>query len=153
VGDFLDGKSLYRCFYFYDSDFYLHRARIDGAIISTPIEGKLLLNNHSEKYEALKSSKLKQRLMPGVLDPLLEEASGVAYIADCDNDRKDKASTLAFLAKKYGRENMTDITMKHVSGEVLVPVNKSSNNCIKFAPFGYPTCKKLRFSQAAYAKR
>lgn len=121
MGDFLDGKSLYRCFYFYDSDFYLHRARIDGAIISTPIEGKLLLNNHSEKYEALKSSKLKQRLMPGVLDPLLEEASGVAYIADCDNDRKDKASTLAFLAKKYGRENMTDITMKHVSGEVLVP--------------------------------
>lgn len=104
------------CYFFYNSDFYRFREILDGAIISTETRAKLLLNSLSPRYEQLKNSSLPKYLGDAVVDPIELESNALAFMLDGDVDRKDKETILAYLRKKYGLQNVVDITMNYLSG-------------------------------------
>lgn len=108
------------CYYFEFSEFFRLRGQLDGAVASFGDKGVLCLNNHSKKYDKLKSSELRRIFSAGIRDPIEEEKLGDAYIADTDIDRRDKKAILAYLQKKYGTK-LIDINMNHFSASALVP--------------------------------
>lgn len=99
------------CYYFDFSDFYNFRDIIDGAIISTTNSLKICLNTYSKKYIELKKSALIKKLQAGVIDPNELEKKGIAYIADCDLNRRDETKLTSYLAKKYGEHQIMPIRM------------------------------------------
>ena len=108
-------------YFFYNSDFYRFREIIDGAIVSTESEAKLLLNPLSSRYAELKSSSLPKHLGKAVIDPVELESQGKAYLVDSDVDRDDKEAVLNYLRKKYGVEDMMNLTMTYLSGTMAFP--------------------------------
>jgi hypothetical protein len=63
-------RQTYDCYFFYNSDFYRFREILDGAIISTEMQAKFLLNPLSSRYEQLKNSSLPKHLGNDVVDPV-----------------------------------------------------------------------------------
>ena len=107
-------------YFFYNSDFYRFRETIDGAIVSTESDPKLLLNPLSPRYAQLKTSSLTQHLGKRVVDPIEIESRGKAFIVDSDVDRTDKEAVLSYLRKKYELEDMMNLTMTYLSGTILL---------------------------------
>jgi hypothetical protein len=108
-------------YFFCNSDFYRFREIIDGAIISTESQAKLLLNPLSPRYAELKISSLPKHLGTAVIDPVELESQGKAFLVDSDVDRDDKEAVLNFLRKKYGVEDMMNLTMTYLSGTMAFP--------------------------------
>jgi hypothetical protein len=109
------------CYFFYNSDFYRFREILDGAIVSTESEAKLLLNPLSPRYAQLKSSTLPKHLGKTVVDPIELESLGKAFLVDDEVDRGDKEAVLRYLRKKYGLEDLMNLTMTYLSGTIVIP--------------------------------
>jgi hypothetical protein len=109
------------CYYFSNSAFFRHRNNLDGAIISTPDELKLCLNNHSPRFEELKKSNLCTVFDAGVLDPISNAENGIALIVDADLNRNCKEAVIQHLRGKYSDPKITDITMNEFSVTAVHP--------------------------------
>lgn len=98
-----DSNRLTPCYYFRHSAFFRWRNDLDGAIITTEAEGQFLLNSYSPRSADLALSDLAKRFGGAMISPLDLEARELAYIADCEIDRKDENAMLSYVASKYGR--------------------------------------------------
>lgn len=108
-------------FFFYNSDFYRYREILDGAIVSTESEARLLLNPLSPRYALLKASSLTKHLGSAVVDPVELESCGKAFIVDSDVDRADRDAVLSYLRGKYGVADIMNLTMTYLSGTIELP--------------------------------
>ncbi|NGP53250.1 hypothetical protein [Thioalkalivibrio sp. XN8] len=123
IADFGPGADEYArpCYYFGLNDFHRHREVLDGAVIWCDNEGKLLLNDLSDRYAALRESALARAMAGGCIDPRDKERNREAYYIDGDVDRRDEGAVLAYLREKYGRNKLINITMQYHGAAVLVP--------------------------------
>ena len=64
----VDGNSLQSrpCFFFYDSDFYRHRAVLDAAIVTANNLQSLLLNPYSSKFNEVELSSLVKKFIGNI---------------------------------------------------------------------------------------
>ena len=95
------------CFFFRNSDFYRRKECLDAAIVgyyltNNQLEIAIYLNPYSDRYESLKDSEFLRPFGKAVIDPILLEKSGEAYIPDADIDRKNPSQVLRNLENKYG---------------------------------------------------
>jgi len=121
------GKSLMRdCYFFHRSDFFRFRSHLDGAVIAflsgEMVTMKLCLNPYGERWQDLRDSPFASRFPAGPIDPIAAEASGTAFIADTDIDRKDSNAVLAFLQNKYRLERLMNIDMNMATAVEAVPL-------------------------------
>lgn len=107
------------CYYFDRSDFFRFRKILDAAVIWCGDSGKLLVNDHSERYSEFLNSSLAACLSGGLVDPRQKEKSGSAYYADGDVDRTDAEVVIAYLRKKYGKPKLIHIPMGYHGASVL----------------------------------
>ncbi len=124
VGDWSDDGKLRECYYFTDSDFFKYRDRLDAVIILIAASGKsvLCLNDHSEKIDVIRQSRLRERFEDGVTDPPQSEASGEIWLVDGQVDRSNEQAVIAFLQEKYSLSALTmAIGMGYTSATVVVP--------------------------------
>jgi hypothetical protein len=121
----LDKPELRECYYFRNADFYRYREELDGAVaaflIGDSVTMKLCLNTYSPRYRAIKSSPFAAQFPNGLIDPLAEEASGNAYIADTDIDRRDSGAVLQYLQQKYGLKRAMNMDMNLATATVAMP--------------------------------
>lgn len=106
------------CYFFYNSEFFRFREFIDGAIVSTEKELLLLINPLSPRYLQLKNSSLPKHLGNAVVDPFELECQGLAFLVDSDVDRNDREVILNYLRRKYGLEDLINLTMNYLSGTI-----------------------------------
>jgi hypothetical protein len=105
------------CYFFYNSDFFKYRETLDAAIVSTMSMGKLLLNPLSPRYEKMKSSSLIGHFKEGsVIDPILIEKDGLAFLVDSNVNRSDEAAVLQYLKEKHNIDKMIVMNMHYMSG-------------------------------------
>lgn len=127
VGDWsTENRPMKDCYYFGFSDFYRYRTDLDGAILvdDNNESGKLCLNNHSPRYDALRQSSMAQTLGTAVIDPPELERSGDVWIVDSDVDRSNKTVVIDYLRDKYSLGHLVmDMDMKHASAQVLLTTN------------------------------
>lgn len=110
------------CYYFNESQFFRYRDDIDAVIVSCRnSEVQMCLNNHSPRYQALKSSSLSVNFKQGLCDPLAQEEYGLAFIVDAPIDRSDTNAVLSFLKEKYNTEKLMVMPMNHFEAHVAVP--------------------------------
>lgn len=74
------------CHFFYQSEFFRHRERLDAAVVLDVGKGRLLLNPYSPRASRLRSSPLVETFGSAVLDPAEAEKRGEAVLADCAVD-------------------------------------------------------------------
>jgi hypothetical protein len=121
----IDNPRLRECYYFRNADFYRYREELDGAVAAflfgDSVTIKLCLNTYSPRYLAIKSSPFAAQFQNGLIDPLAEEASGDAYIADTDIDRKDTGAVLQYLQNKYGLSRAMNMDMNLATATVVMP--------------------------------
>jgi hypothetical protein len=111
-------------YFFYNSDFYRYREAIDGAIVSTEKQAKLLLNPLSPRYVRLKASSLPKHMGTAIVDPVDMEKQGKVFIVDSDVDRTDKDAILNYLRSKYGIPDIVNLAMVYLSGTLEIPDNQ-----------------------------
>lgn len=120
-----DSRGMTPCYFFRNSDFFRFRDRLDGAVAAylsgDTVTMKLCLNPYSLRWQALRDSPYAKRFTTGLVDPLAEEASGEAYVADTDAQRTDQGAILSYLQTKYGTGPLMNMDMNLASAEVLVP--------------------------------
>lgn len=121
----VDGRpQITDCYYFRDSSFYRLRRILDGIILVNAEEAgaRLLLNNHSPRYQTFRKSGLSDVFKGAIEDPVELEKEGTAYLADFDCDRGNPEKVLEGVQSKY---NLPDLEMgfdwKCVSATVAVP--------------------------------
>lgn len=114
-------KSSIPCYYFHFNEFFRYRENLDGAIITDSQKGQLCINTFSLKLKEFKTSALVVAFADGICDPDKLEASGEAFIADCDYDRRNENLILSYLKSKYNREHLINIDMQHLSGKIRAP--------------------------------
>jgi hypothetical protein len=121
----LDRRNLRDCYYFRNSDFFRYREDLDGAVAAfaddESVTMKLCLNSYSPRYSQLKTSPFAERFPNGLIDPLAEEASGAAFIADTDLDRRDCAAVVRYLERKYRLSRAMTMDMNLATATVNVP--------------------------------
>lgn len=121
----LDKPGLRECYYFRNADFFRYREEMDGAVAAfltgDSVIMKLCLNTYSPRYTVLKSSPFAEQFLNGLIDPLDEEASGNAYIADTDIDRRDAGAVLHYIQVKYGLSRAMNMDLNMATATVAVP--------------------------------
>ncbi len=108
------------CYFFSNSDFFRYRSVLDAAIVSADSQARLLLNPLSGHYEQMKTSSLIEHLGDAVVDPMVLEAQGKAFIVDGDIDRKSEEVVLNHLRIKYNCPGIQRVIMNHLSGTMAV---------------------------------
>jgi hypothetical protein len=109
------------CYFFYNSDFYRYRSKLDSAIISTDMTNPvLLLNPLSARYENLKSSSLIKHFDNALIDPYNLDLQGKAFLVDSDVDRGNEEAVLQYLREKYKSENFVKLSMNYLSGTMRI---------------------------------
>ncbi|MBE3139805.1 MAG: hypothetical protein IMZ53_04380 [Thermoplasmata archaeon] len=119
----IDGanKRAVDCFFFHNGDFFRFREILDGAIVSTESEAKLLLNPLSPRYAQMKISSLPRHFREAVVDPIELEKNGKAFFVDSDVDRDDKETVLGYLREKYKSDDIVSLTTSYLSGTIIIP--------------------------------
>lgn len=106
---------LRRCYFYRNSDFFRFREQLDGAVVAESdgehVNLKLCLNLLSPRFALLRTSRTRAAFGNGVLDPLVDEAEGGAFIVDCDLDRSREGDLLEFLRSKYGTDYLMQMDM------------------------------------------
>ena len=69
------------------------------------------LNPLSPNFNLLRASRTRAAFGTSVLDPLVDEAEGGAFIVDCDLDRSRENDLLEFLRSKYGTDYLMQMDM------------------------------------------
>jgi len=110
------------CYYFSESLFFRYRNDIDAVIISCRNgEVQMCLNDHSARYDALKSSSLATNLGDGLHDPQKNVEEGCAFMVDASIDRGNKGAVLEYLKNKYNTEQLMVMKMKHIEAHMAIP--------------------------------
>lgn len=118
----LEGDGFHRaCYFFRNSEFFRYRDVLDAAFVSTLSQVTLCLNPHSPRFEEVRSSKLAEKLGSAVIDPVVRESNGEAYIVDSDVNRNDEEAVLDYLREKYGKPKLNKIDLGWYSGTVQDP--------------------------------
>lgn len=93
------------CYFFGQSDFFNHAARLDGAVTTYLVEGgivpTLCLNPLSPRLLSIRRTKFAKLFGRNVEDPLHEEREKRAFILSSDTDRRNEAALLAEIDEKY----------------------------------------------------
>lgn len=110
-------------YYIRESAFYRHRHDLDGIVVlDARGAGRLLLNNHSPRADRLRASGLvqlfRQEGVDAVVDPITEERTGRAFVADGDVPRSDEATVLRHLKRKYGTGHIMTMDMASSAGVI-----------------------------------
>jgi hypothetical protein len=109
------------CYFFYNSDFYRYKDKIDSAIISTEdTNPTLLLNPLSVRYKSLKNSSLIKHFADAVVDPFELDSQGRAFLVESDVDRSDNKAILNYLSTKYKSDNFIELPMNYFSGTLKI---------------------------------
>lgn len=120
-----DDSHMKECYFFHNSDFYRFKEYLDGAVVAflvnSTVTMKLCLNPFSERWMKLRDSPFAAKFPNGLIDPLDEEATGKAYIADTDIDRKQSAAVLAYLQSKYATGPLFNMDMQMASVVIKMP--------------------------------
>lgn len=115
---------LRRCYFYRNSDFFRFREHVDGAVVAESdgehVNLKLCLNPLSPRFNEFRVSRTRAAFGTGVLDPLVDEAEGGAFIVDCDLDRSRENDLLEFLRNKYGTDYLMQMDMGMSSVSVAV---------------------------------
>ena len=82
---------------------------------------KLCLNPYSPNWQALRDSPFARHLSEGLIDPVAEEASGTAFIADTNLDRSNPSVVLSYLQEKYKIPRLMNMDMNMVSASLALP--------------------------------
>lgn len=113
-----------QCYFYRNSDFFRFRDRIDGAVVAESdaeyINLKLCLNPLSSSFTALRASQTRAAFGTAVLDPVIDEIEGGAFIVDCDLDRSRESELLEYLRKKYGTDYLMQMDMGMASVSMVV---------------------------------
>jgi len=114
-----------RCYYFRNADFFRRSSVIDAAVAAytdgKSLKSKLCLNSLSPRYQILKCSEVVRSFGSAVEDPLEMEASGSAFILDCDLNRKEEGPLLAYLQAKYNTAPLMKFDLGYTNASLLVP--------------------------------
>ncbi len=106
---------LRRCYFYRNSDFFRFREQVDGAVVAGSdgehVNFKLCLNSLSPNFDLLRVSRTRAAFGAGVLDPLVDEAEGGAFVVDCDLDRSRENDLLEYLRVKYGTDYLMQMDM------------------------------------------
>ncbi len=124
VADWSDEGEAKQCYYFYPSDNYRYRDRLDATIIMIEDSGKALicLNDYSPKFNIMRKSTLTHHFGDGVIDPIAMEESGDKWVVRGDVDRSSGASVIQHLREKYSLSERTmPVKMTYISATTLVP--------------------------------
>lgn len=120
----LERPQMRECYFFRNSDFYRFGAQLDGAVAAyltgNTVTMKLCLNPYSPNWELLRDSPYAKQFKHGLIDPVAEEESGEAYIADTSIARTDESAVLRFIEQKYGLVNAMNMDMKMASAMIRV---------------------------------
>jgi hypothetical protein len=116
----LDRSGMRTCYFFHNSDFYRYKDTLAGAIVSTPSTARLLLNPYYGRSSAFANSSVFGIKELNPINPIAEEKSGLAYIADGDIDRNSEEAVLSHLKTKYKANKLMKMTMQHMSGTIMV---------------------------------
>ena len=95
----IEGKEY---FYFTNSDFNKYKDIIDGAFIIADQYCKLCINSLSANYPDFIKSDFVKTFHPYVIDPLVLEGKGEAFIVEGGVDRSDEHSVKKYICEKYG---------------------------------------------------
>lgn len=91
------------CYYAYHSEFYKHKETINGAFIAVRNNVFLLINDQSPSYSQFKNSRFLSKFIGRmhITDPIEEEKSGYAFIADCNIGRSNQDEVKEYIFGKY----------------------------------------------------
>jgi len=107
------GENSHRtCYFFHESEFFRHRAILDGAVAAyvsgTSLSVWLCVNPLSPRYATFLNSPIVQAFpKTSVRDPAMEASEGVALTLEGDHDRRDTSRSIAILFEKFGKPVMT----------------------------------------------
>ena len=115
--------SLRDCFFFHFSEFYKH-PEIDGAVLATfdghDVTLRLCLNPYSDNWQNLRDSSFALKFGTPI-DPVAQEAEGLAMIADTNLDRRNPEAILEFLRTKHGIPKLLNMDMNMATAVISVP--------------------------------
>lgn len=115
---------LRRCYFYRNSDFFRFRNEIDGAVVAKSdgehVDLKLCLNSLSPNFDLFRVSQARAAFGTGVLDPLIDEAEGGAFIVDCDLDRSRENDLLEYLREKYKTDYLMQMDMGMASVSMAI---------------------------------
>lgn len=125
----LNHPGMKQCYFFRNAEFFLLKEKLDGAVVAflngDSVTMKLCLNPHSNGWQHLRASPFAEKFNLGLIDPVAEEASGQAYIADTDISRSDLDAVLRYLERKYGLKLAQNMDMNMASAVLTTPVLNS----------------------------
>lgn len=110
---FVRGENSYRtCYFFHESEFFRHRAILDGAVAAfvsgTSLSVWLCVNPLSPRYATFLNSPIIQEVpKTSVRDPLIETSQGIALTLEGNHDRHDTSRSIAILFEKFRKPVMT----------------------------------------------
>lgn len=121
-----EGDGLRDCYFFYHSEFYRLRDRLDGAIIGHIVDGdtlhsSLCLNPYSQHWKLLKNSAFAVHMADGIIDPYEKELAGLALVADTSIDRNNTENVLEYLRNKYNKPKLLNMDMNLATTVISVP--------------------------------
>ena len=117
-----------QCYFFHRGVFVKH-PQLSAVVLDTGRTFTLLLNPFGNRLAEFRDTALFRWFDSdegGVVDPYALERAGMAFVADCDIDRRDVHGVLTYLKKKYGlpRWGLFHLPMIHHSAFVSVPISK-----------------------------
>ncbi|HKR64291.1 MAG TPA: hypothetical protein VJZ00_11220 [Thermoanaerobaculia bacterium] len=117
-----------QCYFFHRSVFFKY-PQLSAVVLDTGRTFTLLLNPFADRLAEFRETALFRWFDSdegGVVDPYALESAGIAFVADCDIDRRDEHGVLTYLKKKYGlpRWGLFHLPMVHHSAFVSVPISK-----------------------------
>ena len=93
------------CYFFHESMFFKYK-HLDAVVVNSCDDVTLCLNPYSPRFVSWKAYPLLSAFST-VIDPVLEESTGAALLADCDTDRGDTNQIIMYLRKKYNLRRPT----------------------------------------------
>ena len=116
-----------RCYFFRNSEFYRHRAILDGAVVTyqdgDSIKMRFCLNSLSERYNYLRDTLFTRTFAQAVEDPLKAEENGTAFVLDGYIDRNDERELLSYLEQKYHTLPLMKIDLGYTSVSTIAPAS------------------------------
>lgn len=90
------------CYFFQDSFFYREK-ELDFIVVHGFHSPELCINPYSPRYKKLRAGDFVAKLSKHmtIIDPLDEESSGRAFVADCDVDRRQSRNVAEYIRAKY----------------------------------------------------
>ena len=99
------------CYFFYESLFFKYKD-LDAVVVHSSEDVSLCLNPYSTRYAEWKVYPFLSAFST-VIDPVAEESTGAAFLADCETERHNTNEVVRYLRQKYQlrRPTITQFTL------------------------------------------